>query len=143
MKRCPTCSRVYDDMSLRFCLDDGTELVNKVPEGGAPETLVMTGPSPAQSTMPAAPAQVTPSPLPPTQAVKRRAIWPWLLAGGALFLLVGVVVVVAVVRLLPRTPLVHHLVLQPSEETTNPDATASLAVSVIKNRLNALGLPRF
>jgi len=39
MKRCPTWSRVYDDVSLRFCFDDGTELVNKLPEGGAPEIV--------------------------------------------------------------------------------------------------------
>jgi hypothetical protein len=28
MKRCPTCQRTYADDSLRFCLDDGTVLVN-------------------------------------------------------------------------------------------------------------------
>ena len=145
MKRCPTCSRVYDDTSLRFCFDDGTELVNKVPEGGPAQTLVMPATSEAQSTIHAAPPLVTPSAsvIPATQAAKHRAVWPWILAGGALFLLVAVAVVVVIVRAFPRTPLVDHLVLQPARETANRDATASLAVAVIKNRLNALGLSRF
>ena len=41
MKRCPACSRVYDDVSLRFCLDDGTALVNKLPESGPPVTALL------------------------------------------------------------------------------------------------------
>jgi hypothetical protein len=29
MKHCPTCNRDYEDDSLRFCLEDGTSLINK------------------------------------------------------------------------------------------------------------------
>src|SRR6185369_7988065 len=28
MKRCPTCNRTYADLSLNFCLDDGTPLTS-------------------------------------------------------------------------------------------------------------------
>lgn len=31
MKQCPRCYRLYEDDSLRFCLDDGTSLVSKPP----------------------------------------------------------------------------------------------------------------
>src|SRR5688500_20404216 len=34
MKRCPTCNRTYADLSLNFCLDDGTPLTS----GAAPTT---------------------------------------------------------------------------------------------------------
>ncbi len=35
MKRCPTCQSTYTDDSLRFCLQDGTSLVNVSRSGGA------------------------------------------------------------------------------------------------------------
>jgi hypothetical protein len=43
LNRCPTCSRVYDDVGLKFCLDDGTELVSTTAESEAPTTAVMSG----------------------------------------------------------------------------------------------------
>ena len=43
VRRCPECSRVYEDAGLKFCLDDGTELVTTA-ESQAPTTAVMSGP---------------------------------------------------------------------------------------------------
>jgi hypothetical protein len=43
VKRCPACSRVYDDVGLKFCLDDGTELVSTAAESEAPPPAVMSG----------------------------------------------------------------------------------------------------
>ena len=43
MNQCPTCSRVYADAGLKFCLDDGTELVSTTTESEAPPTAVMSG----------------------------------------------------------------------------------------------------
>ena len=43
MKLCPTCGRTYDDVGLKFCLDDGTELVLKTPESAAEPTAVLSG----------------------------------------------------------------------------------------------------
>ena len=28
MKRCPSCNRTYTDVSLNFCLEDGTPLIS-------------------------------------------------------------------------------------------------------------------
>ena len=41
--RCPTCGRVFSDVALKFCLDDGTELVSTAAESEAPPTAVMSG----------------------------------------------------------------------------------------------------
>ncbi len=41
MKRCPICSRVYNEDALRFCLDDGRNLIEMSPGEPVPPTLVM------------------------------------------------------------------------------------------------------
>ncbi len=146
MKRCPTCSRVYDDLNLRFCLDDGTALVNKVPSGGAPETLVMPPGHEAQPTLRATPPNFAASaqPIPPTQAAtKSRKVWPWLLGGGVLVLLIGAVAIVGAFLKYAKKPLVHHLVMQVKYDEPNRDYLVTGAVAVIKSRLNALGISSF
>src|SRR5262245_47274705 len=111
MKRCPACSRVYDDVSLRFCFDDGTELINKLPEGGAPETLHMPSPSEAQSTI-HAPSRPSPIPVAQSTVTKRRRVWPFVVGGAAfIFLAITVGTIVGFVKYLKK-PLVHHLVLR-------------------------------
>jgi TolB-like protein len=47
MKRCPKCSRTYDDETLNFCLDDGAWLV-EVTTSGEPATAVLTSESPTR-----------------------------------------------------------------------------------------------
>src|SRR5436190_11161209 len=42
MKRCPICSRVYEDESLNFCLDDGEWLVEGTVADEAP-TAILSG----------------------------------------------------------------------------------------------------
>jgi protein-export membrane protein SecD len=150
MKRCPTCSRVYDDLNLRFCLDDGTALENRVPAGGVPETLVMPETHEAQPTLPATPPVAAPFSagiLPIQAAAKPRHVWPWLLGAAAFLLLVGLISAFAVVGRLvkyAKKPLVHHLVMQVKyDEPTNRDYLVTGAVAVIKGRLNALGISSF
>ena len=146
MKRCPACSRVYDDVSFRFCLDDGTELTNKLPDGGPPETAVMNPPQP--NVVPTIEA-ISPPPcdprirdLPPTvAAVKRkRRAWPWI-AGAALL-----VAVPAIVWALwwPKENFGWHLTIE-VEPPANADAGAVVnqTIAVIRNRLNAAGVSRF
>lgn len=146
MKRCPTCSRVYDNVSLRFCFDDGTELVNKVPEAGAPETAIMKGPLEGQSTLHVNPPVQIPPGIPSAPfAPPRSRVWPWLLVGGVL-LLIGTTVVIAVgLRVYKHagSPLVHHLVLQVEADEPNRDAMAKAAVAVIKNRLDGIKISGF
>ena len=43
MKRCPTCSRVYDEDALRFCLDDGGNLIEM--SHGEPIPATLGGPN--------------------------------------------------------------------------------------------------
>lgn len=43
VNRCPACSRVYDDAGLKFCPDDGMELVPTTGESEVPPTAVMSG----------------------------------------------------------------------------------------------------
>lgn len=157
MKRCPTCSRVYDDVSQRFCLDDGTELVNKPPESVGPETLVMPSPQNLpQPTIEVHPNISTPlapnaSQLPPTMAAKRRSSLPWFLGGGALLLVLVVGVIAAVFLLRPKQRLVNHLVVcvvQPTmpdkfRYTPLSDAAVAQSVAVLKSRLKALGVSNF
>src|SRR5258708_7107371 len=64
MKRCPTCSRVYDDDGLRFCLDDGTNLVEKLPAEPIPATLVLP---PTETPLPTM-KQTQPPDVPPLHA---------------------------------------------------------------------------
>jgi protein-export membrane protein SecD len=149
MKRCPACSRVYDDVSLRFCLDDGTELQNKVPDGGAPETALFSASSEnAAPTIEAAPPAVAPvnqnlSPPLPADGRKRRLL-PWII-GGAAFLVVVVPALIAfglVFR--PKAPLKWHLTLQVQPAATaDAGAVVNQTVSVIESRLNAAGVSRF
>src|SRR6266404_10007067 len=45
MKYCPTCNRDYEDDSLRFCLDDGSSLINRDAERSVPgPTMVLPTP---------------------------------------------------------------------------------------------------
>src|SRR5215212_2739006 len=36
MKRCPSCNRTYTDLSLNFCLEDGTPLTVDAPPPSSP-----------------------------------------------------------------------------------------------------------
>lgn len=113
MKRCPTCNRTYADLSLNYCLDDGTPLTNDA----APTTdlnATIRYPPPRDTSEPPAteiyrpapaappPRPTTPPPPPPPQphpqqqwtpapAPQKRsnAIW-WVLGGLLVVLILGV-----------------------------------------------------
>jgi hypothetical protein len=52
MKHCPTCNRDYEDDSLRFCLDDGSSLINKDAGRAVPEpTMVLPTPQENAATL--------------------------------------------------------------------------------------------
>ena len=63
MKRCPLCSRTYEDNALSFCLTDGSALVKDEPAARSsfPPAPTIQAPPPA-SDWSAPPAPVTPSP---------------------------------------------------------------------------------
>ena len=64
MKRCPTCSRTYEDDALSFCLTDGTVLVKEEPVSGS-----------FDSAAPMAPPPVADWSAPPAPAVPRASSW--------------------------------------------------------------------
>ncbi len=112
MKRCPTCNRTYADLSLNFCLDDGTPLASDAAPttdlnatiryppprdtSEPPPTEIyrpaQAAPSPRPTTPPPSPSplppqQWTPGPTPP--AKRSNAIW-WVLGGLLAVLIIGV-----------------------------------------------------
>jgi hypothetical protein len=122
MKRCPTCNRTYTDLSLNFCLEDGTPLTPDAP-GGVDPNATLRYPSPrdtaepppteiyhpAPSTAPPRPAPAPPPPPPPPQQQyspaptpvprkKSNAVW-WILGGVVALVVIGVGLVVMLIAL--------------------------------------------
>jgi hypothetical protein len=114
MKRCPTCNRTYTDLSLNFCLEDGTPLAADAPpvdpnatirypagrdtaepppteiyRPEPPVTARRTAPAPAPPPPPQ-PQQWTPGPSlpPPPPKKKSNAVW-WILGGFAVLAVIG------------------------------------------------------
>lgn len=118
MKRCPNCNRTYTDVSLNYCLEDGTPLVTAgapAPDPNAtiryPDPRDTSEPPPTEIYRPAPPATPrppTPAPPPPPQqwrpapqAVpqkKSNAVW-WILGGLAAVVIIGVGLLVMLIAL--------------------------------------------
>ena len=119
MKRCPTCNRTYTDLSLNFCLEDGTPLVADAPGGPDPNATLrypsprdtaepppteIYRPAPSTATPRSAPAPPPPPPPqwspPPRQPPRKKsnAIW-WILGGFAALVVIGVGLVVMLIAL--------------------------------------------
>jgi protein-export membrane protein SecD len=146
MKRCPACSRVYDDISLRFCFDDGTELVNKLPDTGAPVTAVIPASLDAAPTIKAAPPALAPhyQPSQPTQPAigKKRPVWPWIL-GALLLILLVAGAAIGGWMILQKRALSWHLVVEVDPTAANREGAVNQTVAVLKNRLNEFGVSNF
>jgi hypothetical protein len=119
MKRCPTCNRTYTDLSLNFCLEDGTPLSPDAPGGPDPNATLrypaardtaepppteiyhppppVVTPRPAPPPPPPPPQQWSP---PPTQPPRKKsnALW-WILGGIAALVVIGVGLVVMLIAL--------------------------------------------
>ncbi|HEX7332238.1 MAG TPA: hypothetical protein VF290_12120 [Pyrinomonadaceae bacterium] len=125
MKRCPTCNRTYTDLSLNFCLEDGTPLASDAPAVDPNATIRYPAardtseppPTEIYRPEPPAPRPTTPTPPPPTRPApappppqwqprpatappqkKSNAIW-WILGGLAVVLVLGGGAVVFVILL--------------------------------------------
>lgn len=117
MKRCPTCNRTYTDLSLNFCLEDGTPLTTDAP--GAPDlnatirypssrdtadpppTEIYHPPPPVVTPRPASPPpppQWSPAPPAPPPRKKSNAVW-WILGGLAAVVVIGAGLVVMLIAL--------------------------------------------
>ncbi len=118
MKRCPSCNRTYTDVSLNFCLEDGTPLTADAgrsdphaterytatrPTNEPPPTELYRPEQPVLNQLPlmAQPrpqvGQWSPSP-PPRTAKKSGAVW-WILGGIAVVGVIGVGLVIMIVAM--------------------------------------------
>lgn len=149
MKRCPTCSRVYDEDALRFCLDDGGNLIEMSSGEAIPPTLVMPAsaepiPTIQQAFPPVAPpikdGTTSAGAIPTTRP---KNILPWLLVGFLIFLFSAGAVVGALVIYARRAPLVWHLVLAVDPRTPDLAATTKQTAEIIERRLDAFGVAKF
>ena len=122
MKRCPSCNRTYTDVSLNFCLEDGTPLVSDVPNQDPAATVRYP---PVRDTVEPPPTEIyhpesadRGRPNPPPQAwtpvqqpqawtpprpqapprKKSNAVW-WILGGVVLVGIIGIGLLVVVVLL--------------------------------------------
>jgi hypothetical protein len=120
MKRCPTCNRTYTDLSLNFCLEDGTPLSSDIPGTDPNATLRYppardtAEPPPTEIYRPATAPPPRPVPPPPPQTQpqqqqwspaptqpprkKSNAVW-WILGGLAALVVIGVGLVVMLIAL--------------------------------------------
>lgn len=141
MKRCPACSRVYDDLTLRFCLDDGTELVQK--SETAPPTLAFPTSETPQSTIEA----FQPPPPPPYLADRgkppRRGLRlaVWILAIGLIVAIVtGGIFVVGRLR---KDRLTWYLVMEVDPGAADRAKATQQIRTVIERRLNSAGIGKY
>jgi hypothetical protein len=119
MKRCPSCNRTYTDISLNFCLEDGTPLVSAVAPGYDPHATVRD-PTPRPTNEPPpteiyrqqrpllnqVPEMVQPRQAPPQWSAtppfvppkKSNALW-WVMGGIAVVVILGIGVFVMILVL--------------------------------------------
>ena len=117
MKRCPTCNRTYTDLSLNFCLEDGTPLTSDADPNATirypsprdtseppPTEIYRPAPAPPVTARPTAPPpppppqQWSPAPAPPPPRKKSNAIW-WVFGGLAAVFVIGIGLVVMLIAL--------------------------------------------
>jgi len=132
---------------MRFCLDDGTTLIDKLDASEPPPTLAFSNKVPMPTIEEVFRPEVAPrqnAQWPPAGPAvhKKRSVLPWLLGTGAL-LLIGSSIVLAILVLHPKRSLPWHLTLEMEQGTTNREAALKQTASIIESRLNALGIPDF
>ncbi len=113
MKRCPSCNRTYADLSLNFCLEDGTPLVADAPAADPnvtlryppardtsepPPTELYNADSPIVNQVRAVPPPPSWTPAQPQQPKKSNAVW-WILGGVLVVGIAGVGLIVVLVVL--------------------------------------------
>jgi len=102
MKRCPTCNRSFADLSLSFCTEDGTPLVNEIALDSDPEATIVGSAAGATANQSKTPPYQPPVQFAPLPDVKQRRVWPWVV-GIIVLLLIGVGgIAIALAIVVPR-----------------------------------------
>jgi hypothetical protein len=107
-KRCPACSRVYDDSGLKFCLDDGTELVATTAESEVSPTAVMSG---SEGDLP----ETIEASTPVIASPERKISSPVAMPGAGNKSLVPLLITIVVLLLMGALILVAYMVLPAGE----------------------------
>jgi uncharacterized protein YlbG (UPF0298 family) len=163
MKRCPTCNRTYADLSLNYCLDDGTPLASDTApptdlsatiryppardtseppptEIYRPEAPLVTPRPAATPPPPPPPQQWAPAPPPPGGAPPKRsnAIW-WILGGFAALVVIGAGLVVMIIALasLGSSTNNNTSIANTREVNRNANVTANTNISNANANANA------
>jgi hypothetical protein len=158
MKRCPTCNRTYADLSLNYCLDDGTPLASETApptdlnatiryppardtaeppptEIYRPEAPLVT-PRPAVSPPPPPPPQWSPTPPGGAPPKKSNAIW-WILGGVAALAVIGVGLVVMIIALASLGSSTNSNVSIANTREANRNANVNANTNVANSNANA------
>jgi len=164
MKRCPTCKRTYTDLSLNFCLEDGTPLTADAPAVDPnatirypaardteepPPTEIYHPPPPVVSTRPTQPPPPPPPQPPPawtptpTAAPPRKksnAVW-WILGGLAAVLIIGVGLVVMIIALASLNSNTNNSNVANRNENRNSNVTVNANIPSNINANSNASLP--
>src|SRR5215213_6652259 len=144
MKRCPTCNRTYTDVSLNFCLEDGTPLASGPPAPDPNATIRYpppsdtSGPSPTELYHPETLiSSRVPAPARRPPPKKSNAVW-WILGGLAAVLVIGVGLVVMVIALASLGANTNNSnVTNVRNENRNSNVTANANVPNVNASSNA------
>ena len=159
MKRCPTCNRTYTDLSLNFCLEDGTPLSTDAP-GAIDPNATLRYPSPRDTADPppteiyhppppvVAPRPASPPPPPPPQPQwsptpvqpprkKSNAIW-WIFGGFAALVVIGAGLVVMLIALasLGSDPNNNNLNTNTRQVNTNSNVNVNANTTNVNTNAN-------
>ena len=150
MKRCPSCNRTYNDLSLNFCLEDGTPLI----AAGAPDpnaTIRYPGPRDTSEPPPTEIYRPTAPPVPPRSAApppppppqwspapqpqprkKSNAVW-WVLGGLAALLVIGGGLVVMLIAIASLNSNANNSNLNANTRNENRNSNVSANTNVNAN----------
>ena len=146
MKRCPSCNRTYNDVSLNFCLEDGSPLISEgapPPDPNAtlryPQVRETSEPPPTEVYGSAAPVlnrapemarprerPVLPGPQ-ARPAQKSHAVW-WILGSVAVIAIIGIGLVIMIIAI--------TAISSNSNQNANTNANGNSSVRIV-NRSNS------
>jgi hypothetical protein len=155
MKRCPSCNRTYTDVSLNFCLEDGTPLISGDVAAPDPNATIRytdprrTNPPPTEIYQPQPPLlnQVDSmsrpqqwAPLPPQPRKKSNAVW-WILGGVVVVGIIGVGLIIMILAVASISSNSNSNVANTNSKTSNRNSNANSNAANVSNTNSNANLP--